>query len=242
MFRVYNTIMMKNIEKSQKTEHELHPIMWLYGPWLFFIGLVVFHFLAPVAYLEILDGEMGFIETFHHLIILLAFFVGVPILRRTIRAKNVFLSFWIGFATISSLYIALEEVSYGQHIFNWDTPEFWSNINDQNETNLHNTSSWLDQKLRLIFEIGVITGGLLIPLGQKYLKNPDKYMPQRFHLIYPTLAFAHVAFLGELAHVLESLIPYKIVIIGRASEVQETYYFYFVLMYMFLMRKRTKDL
>ena len=34
-----------------------------------------------------------------------------------------------------------EEISWGQHIFRWQTPSFFSNLNHQNETNIHNISS-----------------------------------------------------------------------------------------------------
>lgn len=35
-----------------------------------------------------------------------------------------------------------EEVSWGQRIFNFDTPEFWSRINRQGEVTLHNLNFW----------------------------------------------------------------------------------------------------
>src|SRR3546814_9825984 len=56
------------------------------------------------------------------------------------------------------------EASWGQHYAGWLTPENWQALNDQGETNLHNTSSWLDQKPRTLLEIGVIVGGILIPM------------------------------------------------------------------------------
>ncbi|MCX5931004.1 MAG: hypothetical protein NTW83_04035 [Cyanobacteria bacterium] len=37
-----------------------------------------------------------------------------------------------------SLLIGFEEMSWGQTIFNWDTPELFNNVNAQKETNLHN--------------------------------------------------------------------------------------------------------
>ena len=39
------------------------------------------------------------------------------------------------------IYYFFEEISWGQHFFGWRTPEFFLEINHQNETNLHNTSS-----------------------------------------------------------------------------------------------------
>src|SRR3546814_19755347 len=60
--------------------------------------------------------------------------------------------------------MAGEEASWGRHYAGWLTPEGWQAINDQGETNLHDTSSWLDQKPRTLLEIGVIVGGIIVPL------------------------------------------------------------------------------
>ena len=68
--------------------------------------------------------------------------------------------------------------SWGQHFLGWESSEFWQDINDQSETNLHNTSSWLDQKPRLILEIGVMVGGIVIPLLIKFKKG---LLPARFN-------------------------------------------------------------
>ena len=40
--------------------------------------------------------------------------------------------------SIACAFIALEEISWGQHVFLWSTPNFLSTINLQNETNFHN--------------------------------------------------------------------------------------------------------
>ncbi len=34
--------------------------------------------------------------------------------------------------------LALEEISWGQRLFGWETPAFWARLNQQQETNLHN--------------------------------------------------------------------------------------------------------
>lgn len=38
--------------------------------------------------------------------------------------------------------LGMEEISWGQRIFGWDTPDILQEINLQNETNLHNLLSW----------------------------------------------------------------------------------------------------
>ncbi len=41
------------------------------------------------------------------------------------------------------LFIGFEEISWGQRIFGWKTPDVWKEINEQNETNLHNLLNFL---------------------------------------------------------------------------------------------------
>ena len=50
------------------------------------------------------------------------------------------------------LYIAGEEMSWGQHFFHWNTPEYWAEVNRQEETNLHNTYAIFEKTPRSILE------------------------------------------------------------------------------------------
>jgi hypothetical protein len=56
-----------------------------------------------------------------------------------IAIKRAIISQKICFFVFSACFLlfALEEISYGHHLFNWETPKFFAN-NLQNETNLHN--------------------------------------------------------------------------------------------------------
>lgn len=44
----------------------------------------------------------------------------------------------LGLLTLAMIFAALEEISYGQRIFNWTSGEFFHSNNAQKETNLHN--------------------------------------------------------------------------------------------------------
>ena len=43
------------------------------------------------------------------------------------------------------LYYFFEEISWGQHFFNWSSPIFFINLNHQGETNLHNISNLFNE-------------------------------------------------------------------------------------------------
>ena len=72
-------------------------------------------------------------------------------------------AYWLLLWVFACIYFAGEEASWGQWYFNWETPESYSEINDQNETNLHNTSTWFDQKPRTLVEIWIFITGLILP-------------------------------------------------------------------------------
>jgi hypothetical protein len=52
-----------------------------------------------------------------------------------------------------------EEISWGQRIFSWDTPQFLMEVNDQNETNIHNINKKFFDRLydRGIFLLWLVT-------------------------------------------------------------------------------------
>lgn len=149
---------------------------------------------------------------------------------------HVWLTGWIALATLCCLYVAGEEVSWGQHFLNWNTPEYWSTVNDQNETNLHNTSSWLDQKPRLILELGIYGGGLILPFLRRY---KPQWVPARFEIIYPSSRLTVVAAMCLVIRLADMVGDFThSPIFGRAAEIEETYLFYFVTLYLADMKAR----
>lgn len=71
---------------------------------------------------------------------------------------------WLLLWTLACIYFAGEECSWGQWYLEFETPEELTGLNDQGEFNLHNMSSWLDQKPRMLVEVFVIVAGFLMPL------------------------------------------------------------------------------
>lgn len=164
---------------SDKTPHKL---WWLWLPLLILAVQAVLEISLKARVLSSLMSEDGPHELLQFVIITAALWVAVITLFKMDKTQNPYLTGWIALATLCCLYVAGEEISWGQHVLEWQTPEFWAEHNDQQETNLHNTSSWLDQKPRLILMIGVVTGGLLIPLLQK---TKASLVPEKFSIIYP---------------------------------------------------------
>lgn len=76
--------------------------------------------------------------------------------------------FWL-LLGIAALYVALEEISWGQQFFDWESPEFFQKHNLQGETNLHNMltgpySTLLKDVLTWMLLATFIAYGVVYPL------------------------------------------------------------------------------
>lgn len=222
--------------ESNVKNTSLHPVLWLWIPLLMIVGQIGMELILSRQTVSSIMSENGPHEYFQAILSFLAFFVCVVVVLRHEIWKPLWLAGWIGIAALGSFYIFGEELSWGQQLFKWATPDFWMQVNDQKETNLHNTSAWLDQKPRLLLTIGVFVGGLIVPLVLRY---KPAFLPGAFALIYPPAALSVTAMIllfliasDKLADALE------ITLFMRTSEVQEIYLYYFVFLYMLVMKKR----
>ncbi len=209
---------------------------WLWLPLLIMAAQLVLEFTLDSRTLSILHSEGGPHETMQTLAVAAALVVAAITLLRFPYAQRPWLALWVALAALCCFYVTGEEISWGQHLFHWATPGFWSGINDQNETNLHNTSSWLDQKPRLLLELGVLTGGILMPLIRRFR---PALLPARFAAIYPPDCLAVTALLALAVKITDTVAEaLHVSIFERGSEVQELYLFYFVLLYLLALHNR----
>ncbi|MEM7224996.1 MAG: hypothetical protein AAF495_18605 [Pseudomonadota bacterium] len=215
---------------------------WLWLPLVVAVILLVLGHAAPDFYAVWIGSESrGILELSHVLLPLAGLVVALRTVTLPVLRGQPWLYAWIGFAALACLYIAGEEASWGQHYFGWVTPESWQALNDQGETNLHNTSSWLDQKPRSLLELGVIVGGIIVPIVA--LWRP-KIRQTWFGVVLPPLICLPVAVLAEFARMTERLLKALTdgaYLFNRASEVQELYFFYFILLYLIVLRRRLKQ-
>lgn len=143
--------------------NDLSPL-WFWLP----LGLVLLQLLVRYISPEIHDlyiegeREAGMIELLTPVVLIPGIVFGIMALRQWRGLPNFSSRLWIAMVTLGAAYMAGEEISWGQWLFHWDTPETFAAINDQNETNLHNTSAWLDQKPRLLLELWALIGAIRI--------------------------------------------------------------------------------
>ena len=212
-------------------------LWWLGLPLFFMLGQIAIEIFVPPILKPALHSEWGPHETLQTLFIALAFLVAVCTLPKIDWKKDRPLGLWIALAALCCFYVAGEEISWGQQILNWDTPAYWSTLNDQNETNLHNTSAWLDQKPRLLLFLGIVVGGLVVPALRRWKPSA---LPSKFAMIYPPDCLVAPALGVAVPYLLQEIAEHFLGrgLFHRVSELQELFMYYFVFLYLVSLRLR----
>ena len=101
------------------------------------------------------------------------------------------------------VFLGMEEISWGQHLFGWQTPEAFAVLNDQSETNLHN----LNNKLLLPFCIfAALTISVVLALGNSTDRSHWRFVrfvdPPQFIGFIPWLLFSLLFNLPIASHLL----------------------------------------
>lgn len=181
-----------------------------------------------------MNDERGGVELAQWLVLAAAVVVALRLLARPELRRRPALLAWVALAGLACFYVAGEEISWGQHLAHWNTPDYWRAINDQGETNLHNTSSWFDQKPRTLLELGVIVGGLL---GPALRRLRPQALRGAIDLMTPLAATLPLAAIAEFAGLDKRL---GLDLFFRPSEVQELYFYLFALAYLLVLDARTR--
>ena len=217
--------------------------------WLCFPVLVaLFPYIMRVISVEsdqYVFGEQGIIENFTFVILVIAIVLGIKAILRMQSFQFAFFKFWIGLLVLGCIYYAGEEISWGQHWFGWITPDSWMSVNDQGETNLHNTSALLDQVPRMLLTIAAVIGGIIIPVFYKVRGiqlSSDNFFAWLWptYVNIPTCLLAIVVSLHEKAYKLfDTVVPHVLDI--RAGETKECLLAMFLFMYIASFYKRLKQ-
>ena len=146
---------LKNISSLEKITLVITFIILFTGYYLFFTNITHFE-----NYVQ----EDGIIEWLTVMGLLLGCFICFIRFINLFRVRG----WWFLTATMALaillLFVAGEEISWGQRIFNTQSPEFFKEKNSQQETNLHNLVVNGIKINKLVFSFGII-GILAIYLG-----------------------------------------------------------------------------
>jgi len=216
---------------------------WLLAiPAMLAIFLIVTNAVSREFYATwILPEGFGFLELGHFFIPLAGLAIAIRLaVRPYVRARRLVFVF-LCLAALACFYIAGEEMSWGQHIFHWNTPEYWADLNRQDETNLHNTMHLFGKKPRALLEIGILVGGIILPLLALFY---PAIRANRWSLFIPAIAILPAALGAALFKGMDALqkkleIPS---LVQRPSEATESFLYLFLLFYLILFARRIFEL
>ena len=135
-------------EKIKKLSKLTDDQFSLYAPMLYYYAAISLSLLVGVFSFQMINPEWtvftlqedGPSEWLGFFVLFYGALIGIYLLFQKFKEeKNLNLSYTVlGLLTLALIFAALEEVSYGQRIFNFSSGEFFQSNNAQKETNLHN--------------------------------------------------------------------------------------------------------
>lgn len=207
--------------------------LWLWFPPILILFQYAVRYFHPQEYYALFDSELGVVELATPAVLFAGIGAGIAALRYRDRLPRLWLGGWVGLVTLACFYFAGEELSWGQHLVGWTTPEAFMTLNDQGETNIHNISSWFDQKPRLVLELWVLYGGILRPLRMRnrlFVPCDWRYWFWPTHVCLPAAALAILIRLPDRLDDWFGIGPLPLAI--RYSEPQEYYFAVFLSLYL----------
>ncbi len=136
-------------------------------------------------------NENGLVEIIQCIFLLLAIFYFFNFFKHLWpKYKNSYFAFFLIFYFTGLLYYFFEEISWGQHFFQWDSPKFFLDFNNQNETNLHNMSNLFNELPRTFLLIWCSFSFLTI-----HLINKNKKLNKYIIFIFPNKNLKKISFL-----------------------------------------------
>jgi hypothetical protein len=215
---------------------------WLALPVLVLAGLIATSQLAPNFYdTWVIPEGYGVLEVAQFAIMLVALALAVRLLFNPFVRRRPFVLTVSIIAALSCLYIAGEEMSWGQHFFHWNTPDYWAEVNRQQETNLHNTYAVFEKYPRAILELGVVIGGILIPIAAAFDRG---LRANRLSLFFPPTALLPASLIGIGVKLADMLFQKGYVgeLLHRPSETIELYLYFFILAYLIVFTRRIREM
>ena len=207
-------------------------------------GLPLFVILLPLVWYAItgnyaiFKGEAGIIENMTVLFLVAAIGFCIASLSRANRLRlSGFLKAWLFILIVGAAYFALEEISYGQHMFGWGTAEAWKELNDQDETNLHNVHSLFDQVPRALLSLGILIGGVILPLYRRF-RDIRLDESSRFYWQWPTIDCVTIGLLVILIRPILSVAETDAI---NTGEMKENLIALFILLYCVSIHSRLRQ-
>jgi hypothetical protein len=154
-----------------------------------------------------IKSELGLIENGNAI---LALAVAVLAARAWPLSRDLtprwFFKTWLAFFILGGVFLALEEISWGQHFFNWASPDYFRRENLQRETNIHNLWHMSEIIPKFLLHTAAIFGGIVWPLvvGRGKVRAPAP--PEFLYWLMPTQAVLWTSTIAIAVRVVERIL------------------------------------
>ena len=214
-------------------------LAWAAFPALFTFMVIRSYYESPEAYYLWIKSHTSALEAGTGLILILVLCISILTVGLARTRGDGLLKRWLVVFTLAVFFFAGEDQNWGQHYFNTTVPDFFMEHNKEKETNLHNISSWFNQKPRLATEIWIIIAGILVPLGWSWpRKRTAGFVPA---ILWPAKRLVPFAVLTVVMTLPDRLWKWFEISTGglehvRFSEIQELWLCWFMLLYILAIR------
>lgn len=222
-------------------QRDLNPLHTTFFCTLLYGALHYAAFAHPAFYTRYIAGheagDAGLLEYVCAAIVAAAAVVAIAL---AFRATDLALRAWAAMFALGLLFLLGEELNWGQLIFRWETTGWFARHNDEQETNLHNVTSWLDQKPRAALNVAIVVAGIAHPLLIQFGRNG---LFGRWSSLAPTMSslpaacYVVIAGLPKLLG-LDDRFSHVLPAGYRVSEVEELFVYAFFLAYLLSLSAR----
>jgi hypothetical protein len=151
--------------------------------------------LKPYWYM-VVNREDGLVEWATAIVYLVAAGFAISLVLNFGRRKEKIYALLYAGLAVGMIFVAMEEISWGQRVFGIDTPGFVEDINEQNEITLHNVEGFpLHEAYIAVGVYGAFSRMIATPiLGKSYPHLVNLLTPPRALFLYffiPALLYAY---------------------------------------------------
>jgi hypothetical protein len=185
--------------------------------------------------------ESGVLETAQFIFMVMGLALAVQLLFDPFVRRRPWVFAVTLIAALSCLYIGGEEVSWGQHIFFWQSPDLVTAVNDEGEFSIHNMNKAFERTPRTVLELGVLIGGLVVPLLCAFF---PRLRQSRVALFLPSAVLVPAA-LFMLAFKIDGTASKwtgHALLAARPSEAVEFYLYFFIFAYLVIFERRIREI
>ena len=143
------------------------------------------------GYNPIIWNENRIIEILQTIFLLFTIIYLFKIIYLIKKIENYIFYYLLILYLLSIIYFFFEEISWGQHIFNWESNTFFKKYNNQGETNFHNISNLFDQVPRGLLSIWCGLSFLIFQFAKR-LNFKKKYLI----FIFPNSNLKYISYLA----------------------------------------------